>query len=912
MSLSPGTRIGAYEITSQLGAGGMGEVYRAKDSKLKREVALKVLPADVANDRERMARFQREAEVLASLNHPNIAQIYGIEEGPAKAGHHIGTGDAGHHVGADGASGFSRTTALVMELVEGEDLAERLKRGPIPIDEALPIAKQIAEALEAAHEQGIIHRDLKPANVKVRPDGTVKVLDFGLAKALSQDSKTSGPQDLAQSPTITSPAMTMRGMILGTAAYMAPEQAKGKAVDKRADIWAFGVVLFEMLTGTRAFAGEDITDTIVAVVSKQPDWTALPKSTPVSAQRLLARCLEKDARQRLRDIGDARVDLTAAEPDVVLAAPTGGSRTVRRALLFAAAVAVIALPAAGWMAGRATTPPPADSLPIRASLALPPNTTFNGVPSVSPDGNRIIVPLSDDKGQTQLWQRSLTASEFRPIANTAGVTAAFWSPDSQWIAFVSSGQLRRIDVAGDNMTTIAQLKGRARGAGAWGADGTILIAGDEERIWKIKANGGEPEPATTLDPAARERRHSRPAFVGETQSFIFEAETLGPLKTVKLASLDDAAQSTLLIDNALLRQTAVSDGYLLFKTASTLFAQPIDLAGRRLVGTPQRIQEVGLLSAIVASVSPRVLAHIDGQRVPTELQWRDRSGRLLGSVVRAGDLASPALSPAGDRLVYDTINPATGRNELVVAGVTDGRSSVIVTTEGVLSSPIWSPDGQEIAYMAFEKDGSGVYRKRLDSNSPAERLIDQNAGVVAPSDWTAHGNRLIWKRNGINNDVMMLPLSGPRESVPLVNTPAFENTGKVSPDGKWLAYSSDESGRDEVYMQPFPGGGRRWQVSRAGGVYPRWRADGRELFFYAGSTLSAAAIALDSAPRIGDVTALFSFRRRATNQNEYPYTVTPDGQRFVVNALVDQSPLLSIVINWQAALRAAVRNGAGQ
>ncbi|MDP3716677.1 MAG: protein kinase, partial [Acidobacteriota bacterium] len=865
-----------------------------------------------ANDRERMARFQREAEVLAALNHPNIAAIYGIEEGPA---------EAGRHIGADVASGFSRTTALVMELVEGEDLAERLKRGAIPLDEALPIAKQIAEALEAAHEQGIIHRDLKPANVKVRPDGTVKVLDFGLAKAMDPGvgNRESGVGNtLANSPTITSPAMTMRGMILGTAAYMAPEQAKGKAVDKRADIWAFGVVLFEMLTGARAFEGEDITDIIAAVVTRDPEWTRLPTATPIALTRLLKRCLVKNPRHRIPDIAVARLEIDdAMTPTGELVRGIGdgrGAASPWRERIAWTLAAIAALGAIGIFATRPSTPDTAgDDLPIRASLALPPNTFFSGVPSVSPDGHRIVVPLLDDTGQIQLWQRSLTASEFRPIANTSGVTAAFWSPDSQWIAFVSSGQLRRIDVAGDNMTTIAQLKGRARGTGAWGADGTILIPGDEGRIWKVSAKGGDPEPATTLDPIARERRHSRPSYVGDTQSFVFEAETLGPLKTVKLASLANAAAATLLIDDALIRQTAVSANYLLFKTASTLFAQPLDLAARKLVGTSQRIQEDGLLSEIVPSVSPRVLTHIDGRRVPTEMQWRDRSGRLLGSVIRAGELGGLDLSPAGDRLAYDSVNPATGRSELVVTGVADGRSSVVVATDGNLDSPIWSPDGQELAYMAFEKNASGVYRKRLDTNSPAERLIDQTAGVVAPSDWTAHGNRLIWKRNGVANDVMMLPLAGARESVPLVNSPAFEDTGKVSPDGRWLAYSSDESGRVEVYVQSFPGSGRRWQVSRAGGMFPRWRADGRELFFYAGSTLAAAEIVLGSVPRIGDITALFTFQRRGgANQNEYPYAVTPDGQRFIINARVDQSPLLSIVVNWQAALRAPVRNGAGQ
>jgi serine/threonine protein kinase len=711
LALPPGTLVGPYEVSALLGEGGMGQVYRARDTKLGRDVALKVLPQSFAHDPDRVMRFEREAKTLAALNHPNIAAIYGIED------HSTGSGQA----------------ALVMELVEGEDLSTRIARGAMPLDEALPIAKQIAEALAAAHEQGVVHRDLKPANIKVRSDGTVKVLDFGLAKAMGHDLKTS-PQDLSQSPTITSP-LTMHGVILGTAAYMSPEQARGKAVDKRADIWAFGCVLFEMLTRTRPFDGETLTDVLGAVVRAEPDWTRLPVETTAAVRRVLTRCLRKDPATRLRDIGDAAIELTEVESFSVPVARPSASRTARMAWLAAAVVAVIGLPGAGWMAGRFTSPVPVDDLPIRASLALPSTTYFAGSPpSVSPDGNRIVVSLVDGKGLVQLWQRSLTASEFRPIANTEGVTNSFWSPDSRWIAFASSGQLRRVDLAGDNLTTIAQLKGRARGAGAWGADGTILIAGAEELIWRVNANGGEPEPATALNRGARERRHSRPSFVGATRSFVFEAETLGPLKVVKLASLDDTATSTLLVDNPLIRQTAATATHLLFKTASTLFAQPIDLAARRLAGAPQRIQEEGLLAEIVPSVSPRVLAHIDGQRVPIELQWRDRSGRLLGTIVRSGDLNGSDLSPTGDRLAYVTVDRATARSELVVTGVTDGRSSVVVSSDGVLSSPIWSPDGQEIAYMAFEKNASGVYRKRLDASSPPERLINESAGAVAPSE----------------------------------------------------------------------------------------------------------------------------------------------------------------------------------
>jgi len=880
----------------------MGEVYRARDTKLDRDVAIKTLPDSFAADADRLMRFEREAKTLASLNHPNIAAIYGLE------------------AFRSGGSSDPPAMALVMELVEGEDLSQRIARGAIPLDEALPIAKQIAEALEAAHEQGIIHRDLKPANIKVRADGTVKVLDFGLAKALGPSegdgfSRRQAEAEASALRTVTSPAMTQAGIILGTASYMSPEQARGKRVDKRADIWAFGCVLYEMLTGRCAFEGESLTDVLGAVVRGEPDWTRLPAGTPGNVRKLLTRCLRKDTATRWRDIGDAAIELTEIEPGAVTASPTA-SRVAPLFLWIAAAVATIGAATGGWMAGQSAAPAPIEEAPIRASLPLPPNTAFaSGIPAVSPDGNRIVVMLSDDKGQVQLWQRSLAASEFRPIPNTSGATSVFWSPDARSIAFVSSGQLRRIDLAGDRVETVAELKGRVLNTGAWGADDTILIATtDGGPLWRVDAKGGELAPATSLDEGAGERHHTRPTFLGDTRWFVFEGVTLGPLRVVRLASLDDASSSTVLLDSDLVRSTAATAGHLLFKTNSTLFAQPIDVAAKRLVGAPQRVQEEGLLAAIVPTVSPRVLAHIDGSRAGTALQWRDRAGRLLDTITSGGNLIALDLSPDGSRLAYVTVNPASGRSEIVVTSVADGRTSIAASSDGSLSSPVWSADSQELAYMAFEKNASGVYRLRLDSTSPPERLIDERTGVVAPSDWTTDGTRLIWKRFGgsTGNDVMVMPLAGDRKSLPLVSSPASENTGKVSPDRRWLAYSSNVSGRDEVYVQPFPDGGRRWQVSRAGGNFPRWRGDGRELLFYAGNAISAAEISLGTVPQIGAIKTLFAFERRPSNVNEYPYAVTPDGQRFVVNARIYETPMLSIVVNWQAALRQGARGAAAR
>ena len=504
------------------------------------------------------------------------------------------------------------------------------------------------------------------------------------------------------------------------------------------------------------------------------------------------------------------------------------------------------------------------------------------------------------------------------MPKTAGATDPFWSPDSQWIAFVASGELRRIDVAGDRVETIARLPDRSFMDGAWGPNDAIVIStGGGGHLWRVNASGGPPAPATALDISKGETLHNAPSFVGDHGAFVFQS-SFGPFGVVKLASLEDPSSSTVLLENALVRATAgIAGDRLLFRIGSALFAQKIDLAARRLVGTPQRVQD-GLPEGFVStpSSSPRVLVHVGEHSVDTQLQWRDRSGKRLATDVASGGVfADPEFSPRGERLLYATTNRVSGRSEILALNIADGRATVVASANGQIGNAIWSPDGLELAYVAFDETGSSVYRLKLGSTSPPEQLIAPGAGVVAPTDWTRDGARLVWKRvshGGTGNDVMMLPLSGHSSSVALVSTPAAENTGKVSPDGRWLAYSSNDSGRDEIYIQPFPQGGQRWQVSRSGGSFPRWRADGRELFFYAGNEVAAAEVALSDAPRIGAITKLFAFERRPANVNDYPYAVTPDGQRFVVNVRSDDPPTISIVVNWQAALRAAQKEGAAQ
>lgn len=707
--------------------------------------------------------------------------------------------------------------------------------------------------------------------------------------------------------------MTQAGVILGTASYMSPEQARGKRVDKRADIWAFGCVLYEMLTGTRAFDGETLTDVLGAVVRAEPDWTRLPAGTPANVRRLLTRCLRKDTATRWRDIGDAAIELTEIEPDVAAKVLPTPSRMSALVAIFAA-IAAIGMAAAGWTVGRFAAPAVAEDGPMRVSMTLPPRTSLIAAPQVSPDGNRIVVLLSDETGKAQLWQRSLAAGEFRPIADTQGTTSAFWSPDSRWLGVISRGHVRRMEIAGDRVETVCQFKGVFE-TGAWAADNTILLAAETGGLWRVHADGGEPAPATTLDEGAGERVHSNPAFLGDGRSFVFAAQSFGPLNAIRLASLDTMPASTVLLDKALIQGTAASGNQLLFKVGSALFSQSIELAAKRLTGVPQRVpQRMPYGFASAPSASSRVLAQADSHTADTELQWRDRKGQRLGVATAGGSLADPELSPNGDRMIYASHDLVRERGEIVLMDVSDGHASVVASSDGVLAHPIWSPDGREIAYMAFQKDGAGVYRLRLNSTSSPERVIGADTGVVAVSDWTNDGTRLIWKRFGgpTNDDVMVVSLSGAAGIAPVVSSAASENAGKLSPDGRWLAFSSDESGRDEVYIQPFPQGGRRWQVSRAGGTFPRWRADGRELFFYTRGDLSAAELTLSDNPRVGAVTTLFSFTRRPANVNDYPYAVTPDGQRFLVNVRSDQPPTVSILVNWQAALRQGAGGGPGR
>jgi len=832
LALTPGSRLGSYEIVSLLGEGGMGQVYRATDTNLKRQVALKVLPDAVAGDAERLARFQREAEVLAALNHPHIAAIYGLEVMPS-----------------DVASGFSRTMALVMELVEGEDLSQRIARGAIPLDEALPIAKQIAEALEAAHEQGIIHRDLKPANVKVRPDGTVKVLDFGLAKAMeTAEPKGSAPQ----AATITSPAMTQAGMILGTAAYMAPEQARGKPVDKRADIWAFGAVLFEMLTGTRAFRGEDVTDTIVSVISKEPDWSTMPAATPAPIRRLLRRCLEKDRKRRLTDAGAARLEI-----DEALTAPTSvdgtelpgpGSRIPTRssrpwmAALAVAAAAIVAL--AVPTVRHLREAPPVTPPETRVDIVTPATDRPEDF-ALSPDGRQIAF-VALDGGTRRLWLRSLATTTAKPLAGTDAARLPFWSPDSRSIGFFASRELKRVDLDGGAPRTLAAASAEARAAGSWGADGVIIFSpGLQRPLMRVSAGGGEATAATTLGP--EEWFHTAPHFLPDGRRFLFSAAESPTKSGIYLATLDGGTP-TRLIDGRgglYLRDVASSEGgWLLWQRTGDggLVAQRLNLAQGVLAGEPVNLAD-NVASGMSASVTASgLVAYRAGGVARMQLTWVDRSGAARGTV--------------GDPDVY--------------------------------SSPRVSPDGRRVVVSR----------------------------AVA-------GNDDICNAGGSSNaDIWVVPMEGERTPWAFLQTRFRENYGVFSPDGRWVAYQSDESGRPEIYVRPFvppsrsastvtsataattTGAGAQWQVSTEGGIMPTWRANGKEVYYLnpAGAMMAVPITATGATIEPGAPIVLFPTRIYGGGvdalQNRQ-YDVTRDG-RFLINTIVDETPPpITLLMNWR-------------
>ena len=886
MAILPGRRLGPYEILSAIGAGGMGEVYRARDTKLGRDVAIKVLPANFVNDPERLSRFQREARMLAALNHANIATIYGLEQ----------SGDV---------------TSLVMELVPGETLADRVKAGPLPIEEALKIAVQIAEALEAAHEKQIIHRDLKPANVKVTPEGKVKVLDFGLAKAFAGDTST---EDIGNSPTL-SQAATMQGVILGTAAYMSPEQARGKAMDKRTDIWAFGCVLFEMLSGNQTFHGEDVTDILAAVVRSEPDWRALPAATPLKARNVLRRCLQKDRRQRFHDAADVRIEIeeALAVPRGVEATSDPAARDWRERLAWPAVAAALALTTIAFAIGFVLRAPQSPEA-IRFFVSPPDTwslmgagTLTTGPVSVSPDGHRIAVLAASADGRSILWVRSLDTLNAQALAGTEGALRPFWSPDSRFLGFFAGGKLKKIEIVGGPPITLCDAPEGF--GGTWNREGVIVFAPTAtSALQRVPAAGGAASEATTLDQG--ENGHRMPFFLPDGRHFFYRSAVRnlqgGP---IYLASLDSSERKLVL--NADSSNVVYTQGHLLFLRETTLMAQPFD--PRRIVLTgeafpvAEQIQTQGNPLAGVFSASENgVLAYQTGTAMDGfTLTWLDRSGKKIGILGEPAIYGDLELSPDGKRASVGIPEPGKGRN-IWIYDVARSLKTRFTFDAAMEAQSIWSPDGSRVVFSSNRKGHYDLYQNASDGSGTEALLLEDNLDKY-PESWSADGRFILYGSTGgpTGNDLFVLPLTGDRKPVPFLNTQFNESYGRFSPDGRWVAYRSNESGKFEIYVAPFPGPGGKRQISTSGGGFPRWRRDGTEIFYLApdNKLMVAAVSGKGSSFEVGAVKPLFD--TRVFTGLRYPYDVAADGQRFLVNTVPGQasSAPVTVVVNWTAGLK---------
>jgi serine/threonine-protein kinase len=918
MSLAAGTRVGAYEIVSALGAGGMGEVYRARDTRLKRDVALKILPESFASNPDRLARFQREAEVLASLNHPNIAHLYGLEQ-------------------TDGAQ------ALVMELVEGPTLADRIAQGPIPIDEALSIAKQMAEALEAAHEQGIIHRDLKPANVKVRSDGTVKVLDFGLAKALEPAAVTG--RDATLSPTITSPAMmTGVGVLLGTAAYMAPEQAKGKPADKRSDIWAFGCVLYEMLTGKRAFEGEDVSDTLAAVLRAEPDWRALPPDSPLCVVTLLKRCLEKGRRRRIADIAVAQFVLT--EQPGIAAPQTGASDAIERTRvritmwsLLAAVIVTAALTAAAewFLRPRPATPPPV----VRFTFTLGADEQFSGATrlnlALSPDGTQIVYSANN-----RLYRRLIGDSVARAIPGTNNdgtVLSPVFSPDGRWVAYhrssASDNAIRRIPVDGGVPATIIRIDAVA--GMSWDERGILYAAGGlgEGGIFRVSPNGGPPEQLIRVD---GEHLADAPQLLpdGDTLLFTLFSSPRGRVidydeAQVVTQSLTSGERSTLVegaSDGRYLRS-----GHLVFAVSGSLFAVGFDpaihkvagdrvpiLAGVRrgssLIGTAQfAVSDTGVLVYIPGP--------LDARAAPRVVSISDRGGATTMLKLPAARYAHPRVSPDGRSLAV-AIDEG-GDTDISIYDLTATAAIRRLTIEGRNQHPIWSHDGARVAFQSNREGDAAIFWQRADGQGAVERLTTAPKDAAhVPESFSPDGKHLLFsEQKGRIHTLFVLSLAD-KTVAPFGGVTSTTSPEAVfSPDGRWVAYASGAEGglyspESGIFVQPFPATGARFQVPKVRIDYhPAWSPDGKSLYFVNASPRPLSVVEVRTEPNVSfgspmEVPSSIP-RPGLLNGSRRGYDILPDGRILTVTPAREQESTdgvlqkdIDVVVNWFEELKRLV------
>jgi eukaryotic-like serine/threonine-protein kinase len=910
MTLAVGARLGHYEILAAIGVGGMGEVYRARDTKLGREVALKILPATVVGDPERVARFRRESQLLASLNHPNIGAIYGVEES--------------HDV-----------RALVLELVDGPTLADHIAQGALPVADALPIARQIAEALEAAHEQGVVHRDLKPANIKLRPDGVVKVLDFGLAKMLET---APAPSALGMSPTLSVHATDV-GVILGTATYMSPEQARGRPVDKRADVWAFGCVLFEMLAGVRPFDGEHVTEAFAAVIHDEPAWDVLPENTPARVCAVLERCLQKDPKDRARDIGDVRLALDGAFESRIATTGTtpaadasmrSGSLWRRLAAYAAVLIAGIALAVLGvWAMASLTAPAPQLSrFRIVPPPAQPLNTTSpdRGI-AISPDGSHLVYRAgAGTGGGGQMVVHAIDQLDARPLPGIEAFRDPFISPDGLWIGFFQPDGLKKISMTGGPSIALCPALGVPRGA-TWGPDDTIIFATSAATgLLSVSSSGGEPKMLTAPDAAHGEADHIFPSLLPGGKALLFTIAALDQAVDNQIAVLDLTTGAHKILIRSGSHAEYVGSGHLVYAAAGILRAVRFDLKRLEVRSDPVPVVEQVMTTdageAIFAVSRTGTLVYVSGgvrggHGPQRSLVWVTRQG--IEEPIKAPPRAYvyPRLSPDGTRVALDIRDQDQDIWIWDLARETLMRLTFDPAPDG---HPVWTPDGRRIIFASQRSGAANLYWQAVNGTGSVERLTTSR-NPQQPSSISRDAAYSVFDENtpAPSFKIDLLAMKGERRAQPLMETTFTERNGELSPDGRWIAYESDESGQLQIYVRPFPKvDAGRWQVSTGGGDRPMWARNGRELFFVSGDGRLAVVPVQTTGPTFSAGTAAIVFDNRWYYTGSRPdvsngrtYDISPDGQRFLMikdNQSVGQNSIstpasMVVVLNWFEELK---------
>jgi len=880
-----GKTLSHYKVFEKIGQGGMGEVYRAEDTNLSREVAIKVLPEQFTQDPQRLARFEREAKLLAQLNHPNIAAIYGFEKAE------------GVHF-------------LALELVPGETLQERVAKGPLPVEEALEVCRQIAEGVEAAHEKGVIHRDLKPANVKVTPEGKVKILDFGLAKAFEAETPVT---DISQSPTL-SEEMTRAGVILGTAAYMSPEQAKGQPVDKRADVFAFGAVLYELLTGKRAFEGETITETIAKVLESEPKWELLPENTPWTIRNLLRRCLTKDPHDRLDGIANVRVEIKLAVEEPTAVSPTGAASAAqparqRWAVAVGLVVGAVVAGLAVWLLIRPSSPEqPLNRFVIRPSPPVLLASTNSNEVAISPDGRQLVY-RGVVEGVNQRYLRSLDDFVDRPIPGTRNsVGTVFFSPDGKSIGFFAEGRLKKTSLAGGSPITLCDAPPGSQ-SGDWFEDTIVFTADSGQGLYRVSANGGEPEMLATVNLDEGELVYSLPDFLPDGKDLLFTISSNTGIQTA-LLSLETGDRKVVLENAGQARY--LSTGHLLYEQPGTgnLMVGPFDLAALEVTGDSVPVVQGVRLSA--SSLDYAISDNGTLVYVPSTstgdlnrtLVWVDREGQEEPLAAEPQGYETPRISPDGSRLAITVEEP--GGSDVWIYELEREILTRFTFDPAADHYPVWTPDGQRIVFDSGRVEaGHNLFWKATDGTGQAERLTTSPTNQTANS-FSPDGKRLVFRQT-VTRDLQVLSMEGERTSQLLFQSQFNEGKVKISPDGHWIAYDSNESGRQEIYVRPFPNAEEgKWQISRDGGIEPVWAPRGQELFYRNGEAMMVVGIKTEPTFAAGSPVVLFR-GRYTTSGAVVNYDISPDGQRFLmIKAVGGSTGQINVVLNWFEELKRLV------